>query len=97
MIVAVDSTGLSLSNISRHMEKRVKEFGVRKKKKDFVKTTYSVDTDSLMILSCDCTDQHSANVKRMEHAVTSLVKGRFSIGHIVAEGLRRRICSCRHT
>jgi hypothetical protein len=58
----------SLSNISGHMEKRVKEFGICKEKKDFVKTTYSVDTDSLMILSCGCADRHSRDVKRMEYA-----------------------------
>jgi hypothetical protein len=85
MVVAVDSTGFSLRNISRHMEKRVKEFGAVRKKKDFVKTTYSVDTDSLMILSCDCTDQHSHDVKRMAYAVSSLVRGGFGVGCVVAD------------
>ena len=33
LIVAVDSTGFSLTNIPRHMEKRVKEFGVRREEK----------------------------------------------------------------
>jgi Transposase DDE domain. len=86
MIIAVDSTGFSLRNISRHMEKRVKEFGVRSEiKRDFVKTTFSVDTRSLMILSCDCVDSRNADVKRMEHAITSLMRGGFSVGCVVAD------------
>jgi hypothetical protein len=85
MTVAVDSTGFSLTNISRHMEKRVKEFKTEKRKRDFVKTTYSVDTCTKMILSCDCADQHSHDVKRMEYAVGSLVRGRFSVKYVVAD------------
>ena len=37
-----------------------------------------------MILSCDRVDSHNADVKRMEHAVTSFVKGGF-VGCIVAD------------
>ena len=86
MVVAVDSTGFSLTNVSRHMEKRVKEFGTEeKRKRDFVKTTYSVDTRTKMILSCDCTDQHTHDVKRMGCAVSSLVRGGFSIRCVVAD------------
>ena len=86
MIVAVDSTGFSLTNISRHMEKRVKELGAEKKRKrDFVKTTYSIDTKTKMILSCDCADQHSHDVKRMKYAVGSLVRGGFGVRYVVAD------------
>jgi transposase len=38
-----------------------------------------------MILSCDCADQHSADVKRMGYAVTSLAKGGFGIRCVVAD------------
>jgi len=38
-----------------------------------------------MILSCDCADQHSHDVKRMKYAVRSLVKGRFGIRCVVAD------------
>ncbi|MCL2031975.1 MAG: transposase [Methanomassiliicoccaceae archaeon] len=85
MVVAIDSTGFSLTNISGHMEKRVREFGVRREKKDFVKTTFAVDTDTKMILSCDCTDKHSHDIKRMEYTVTSLVRGGFGIRCVVAD------------
>ena len=86
MIVAVDSTGFSLTNVSGHMEKRIKEFGPEKKRKrDFVKTTYSVDTSTKTILSCDCADRHSHDVKRMEYAVSSLVRGSFGVKCVVAD------------
>jgi Transposase DDE domain. len=92
MTVAVDSTGFSCSNASRHFVKRLKEMNKDKKityagssVKGFSKTSLAVDTSSKMILACDCVDSDHADVKRMSYIVDDLVDGGFKIKYIVAD------------
>ena len=92
MIVAVDSTGFSCSNASRHFVKRLKEMNKDKKityagssVRGFSKTSLAVDTSSKMILACDCVDSNHSDVKRMSYLIDDLVDGDFKIKYIVAD------------
>jgi hypothetical protein len=63
--MAVDSTGFSESNASRHFVKRLRYFGTEDRVvRDFAKATFAADTGSLAIVSCDVTDSHHADIKR---------------------------------
>jgi len=90
MTVAVDATGFSCSNASRHFVKRLKEIGGKTTygndaRRGFSKASFAVDTDTKAILACDCIDSNHADVKRMTYLVDDLVDGGFSIGTVVAD------------
>jgi len=54
VVLAVDSTGFSMSSASRHFVKRLTQTGVRKYAvRDYAKTTLAVDTGTFAVLSCD--------------------------------------------
>jgi len=90
--VAVDSTGFSCSNASRHFVKRLKEMNKNNKiayagssVRGFSKASLAVDTSSKMILACDCVDSNHSDVKRTSYIVDDLVDGGFKIKYIVAD------------
>ena len=65
LVMAVDSTGFSESNASRHFVKRLRCFGTEDRVvRDFAKATFAADTGSLTIVSCDVASSHSADVRR---------------------------------
>ena len=75
LVMAVDSTGFSESNASRHFMKRLKHFGTEDTiVRDFAKATFAADTGSLAIVSCDVADSHNMDVSRFA-PVLELVKG----------------------
>ena len=90
MVIAVDSTGFSCSNASRHFVKRLKETGSKigytnDAKKGFSKASLAVDTSTKMILACDCIDSNNADVKRMTFLIDDLADGGFSVAFVVAD------------
>ena len=90
MIVAVDATGFSCSNASRHFVKRLREMGsdityANGVRKGFSKASLAVDTDTKMILACDCVDSNHADVKRMTFLIDDLTRSGFSIASIIAD------------
>ena len=90
MTVAIDSTGFSCSNASRHFVKRLKEMSGGTvysggNEKRFSKASLAVDTRTKMILACDCVDSGYADVKRMTFLVDDLADGGFSVRYVVAD------------
>jgi transposase len=91
MTVAVDSTGFSCSNASRHYVKRINKTdrGNIEYSNDLVrgfsKATFAVDTETKMILSCDSADSVHSDVRRMPFIIDDLVSGGFDIRNIVAD------------
>jgi hypothetical protein len=81
MIVAADATRFSCSNASRHFVKRLREMGLKDgitytntAVRGFSKASFAVDTETKMILACDCADSNHADVKRMTFRWTILQK-----------------------
>ena len=73
-VIAVDSTGFTQSNASRHYVKRLTQLGsVEQVVRDFAKVTLAVDVDSKAVLACDVVTSHAADVKRLV-PVLALVK-----------------------
>lgn len=91
MTVAVYATGFSCSNASTRFVKRLKELGssiityTNSSRRGFSKASFAVDTDTKMILACDCVDSVHADVKRMTHLIDDLANGGFSIRYVVAD------------
>jgi transposase len=90
LTAAVDSTGFSFSNASRHFVKRLRELGngadtADSTRKRFAKVSLAVDTDTKMILACDCVDSRHADVKRVSFLVDDLVDGEFGVKYVVAD------------
>jgi len=90
MTIAVDSTGFSCSNASRHFVKRLKEMGSRitftnEPVRGFSKASFAVDVDTKMVLACDCVDSNHADVKRMTFLIDDLVEGGFDVRCVVAD------------
>lgn len=64
-VIAVDATGFSESNASKHFVKRLKAFGTETQRvRDFAKATLAVDVQSKAIAVCDVATSHTADVKR---------------------------------
>ena len=64
-VIAVDATGFSESNASKHFVKRLKAFGTETQTvRDFAKATLAVDVQSKAIAVCDVATSHTADVKR---------------------------------
>jgi len=75
VIAAVDSTGFSESNASKHFVKRLKFFGTEDQVvRDFAKATFVADVKSLAVISCDVADSHSSDFRRFAPAL-ELAKG----------------------
>lgn len=65
IVTALDSTGMSESNASRHFVKRSRQPGVEVVSvRDLAKVTLATDTRSLAILACDVAGSRAADVKR---------------------------------
>ena len=65
IVMALDSTGMSESNASRHFVKRLRQLGVEVMSvRDLAKVTLATDTRSLAILACDVAGSRAADVKR---------------------------------
>ena len=64
-IIAIDATGFSESNASKHFVKRLKHFGTLDSVvRDFAKATLAVDVSSKAIAVCDVATSHTADVSR---------------------------------
>ena len=64
-VIAIDATGFSESNASKHFVRRLKFFGTQDYVvRDFAKATLAVDVSSKAIAVCDVTTSHTADVKR---------------------------------
>ena len=86
ILMAVDSTGFSESNASRHFVKRLKYFGNENTVvRDFAKATFAVDTGSLVIVSCDVTDSHHADIKRFAPVLALAKDTGVNVSKIVAD------------
>ena len=65
IVMALDSTGMSESNASRHFVKRSRQPGAEiMSVRDLAKVTLATDTRSLAILACDVAGSRAADVKR---------------------------------
>ena len=86
VVAAVDSTGFSESNASRHFVKRLKQFGtVDSVVRDFAKATFVADVKSLAIISCDVVDSHTHDIKRFAPALESASRTGVNISKVVAD------------
>ena len=64
-VLAVDATGYSLSNASRHYVKRLTQMGSKETVvRDFAKVSLAADTGSKAILACDVSTSHTGDVRR---------------------------------
>ena len=86
VVAAVDSTGFSESNASRHFVKRLKYFGTEDRVvRDYAKATFAADVKSLAIISCDVVDSHTHDVKRFAPVLESAGRTGVSISKVVAD------------
>ena len=51
----------------------------------FSKASFAVDTNTKMILACDCVDSNHADVKRITYLIDDLAGSEFSISYVVAD------------
>ena len=86
MTVAVDATGFSCSNASRHFVKRLKEMGSYVSNvRDYVKTTLAVDTETLMVLACKTSISNVHDVKHIPEILDKLAHDKFDVKHVLAD------------
>lgn len=86
VIAAMDSTGFSESNASKHFVKRLKYFGTEDRVvRDFAKATFVVDVRSLAIISCDVADSHQADVRRFAPALETAGRTGVKISKVLAD------------
>ena len=86
VIAAVDSTGFSESNASRHFVKRLKYFGTEENVvRDFAKATLVADVKSFAVISCDVVDSHHADVKRFAPVLETASNSDMNISKVVAD------------
>jgi transposase len=92
IIAAVDSTGFSCSNASRHYVKRLKEMSGNNDMRyslanvrDYSKMSLMIDTSSLMIMSADVCPSNMPDVKRLTYLVDDAKETGFSVSYVVAD------------
>jgi transposase len=92
IIAAIDSTGFSCSNASRHYVKRLKEMSGKQgmeyslvNVKGYSKTSISVDTSSLVILSVDVCPSNMADVTRLPYLIDDMRDAGYGVRYVVAD------------
>ena len=90
VIFAVDSTGFSCFNDSRHFVTRFREMEQRIRyrndaRKGFSKAPFVVGINTKMILACDCMDPIHVDVNGITRLMDDLADGGFNIETVVAD------------
>jgi len=86
VILAVDSTGFSMSSASRHFVKRLTQMGMRRYAvKDYAKTTLAVDTGTFAVLSCDVRTTNISDHRLFRPAVTGAMLTGIDISAVCAD------------
>ena len=85
-IIAIDATGFSESNASKHFVKRLKYFGTEDSVvRDFAKATLAVDVSSKAIAVCDVVTSNTADVKRFVPVAEKLKDTGIPVSVILAD------------
>jgi transposase len=86
IVMAVDSTGFSCSNASKHYIKRMKEIGCRiVSVRNYTKATLAVDTDTLMIMACETSVSTVHDVKHVPAILDKVASGKYDVGRVVMD------------
>lgn len=86
MTVAVDATGFSCSNASRHFVKRMKQMGSYIASiRDYVKTSLVIDTETLTVLACESTISNVHDIKHIPKLIDMLVRNNYDISYVLAD------------
>ena len=86
VVMAVDGTGFSMSNASRHFVRRLKQFGTEQQVvRDFAKASFAVDTKSLVIIACDVASSRCGDVKRFSPLLEKVTGTGVGVSKVLAD------------
>jgi transposase len=86
IVMAIDSTGFSCSNASRHYVKRMKEMGcLLSSVRNYTKATLAVDTDTLTVMACETSVSTVHDVKHMPRVLDKVASGGYDVDTAVLD------------
>ena len=86
ILMAMDATGFSCSNASKHYVKRMREMGCQTMEvSDYTKATIAADTDTLMIMACETSLSNVHDVKHVPSILEKVAVGGFDVDTVVAD------------
>jgi len=86
MTAAMDATGFSCSNASRHFAVRMKQTGsAMTSVRDYTKASFAVDTETLSILACVTSESNVSDIRHVPEMLDKLSDAGYGIRYLAAD------------